>query len=165
MSALYQLAELYRDAEQTLADTDLPENVIADTLEGLSGTLQIKSTNVAMVMRNMEATVEAIDKAIADMTHRKKVIQNRADNLRAYLKQCMETAGITKIECPHFVLAIKKNPPKVVIDDAESVPADFMRIPELPAPEIDKKSIADALKSGIDVPGARLESGTRLDIK
>ena len=77
----------------------------------------------------------------------------------------MEVAGIQKIECPHFQLAIKKNPPSVDVFEPSIVPAEFMRQPDPPPLQIDKTAIKDALKAGAEVPGAVLVQGTRLDIK
>lgn len=165
MTKLYEIAETYRDAAQALENTDLDPQTVADTLEGLSGDLQLKSTNVAMVVRNLEATVEAIDAAIKQMQHRRQVIQNRADNIREYLKSCMETAGITKIECPYFRLVIRDNPESVAIDAVADLPPEYFRIPDPPPPEPDKKKIKEALRAGKEVPGARLVRGKRLEIK
>lgn len=45
------------------------------------------------------------------------------------------------------------------------LPAQFMRQPEPPLPAPDKTAIKDALKAGQDVPGARLATTNRLEIK
>jgi hydroxymethylpyrimidine/phosphomethylpyrimidine kinase len=67
MTALYELAHSYRDAAEKLADLDLPPEVIEDTLESLSGDLEVKATNTAMLVRNIEATAEKIKEAEAAM--------------------------------------------------------------------------------------------------
>lgn len=163
--ALYQLADLYLQDLQKLADLDLDEQTVADTLEGLSGELEVKATNVAAFTRNLEASAEAIKNAEAAMAARRRSIERRAESLRAYLKANMERVGIVKIESPQFCLAIKKNPPAVHVEAPELVPAEYMKTPPPPPPVLDKKSVADALKAGRDVPGCRLDQGTRLEIK
>ena len=163
--ALYQLADLYLADLSKLADLDLDEQTVADTLEGLSGELEVKATNVAMFARNLEASAEAIKGAEVQMAARRKAIENRALRMRQYLKDNMERTGILKIEGPHFALTIKKNPPAVHVEAQELVPAEFFNTPPPPPPALDKKRVAEALKAGKDVPGCRLEQGTRLDIK
>ena len=163
--ALYQLADLYLADLQKLADLDLDEQTIADTLEGLSGALEVKATNVAAFARNLEASAEAIKNAEAQMAARRKAIERRAERMRAYLKDNMERAGILKIDGPHFQLAIKKNPPGVHVEAQELVPVEFFKVPPPPPPALDKKAVGEALKAGKDVPGCRLEQGTRLEIK
>ena len=64
MTALYELAHDYRTAADKLADLDLPLEVIEDTLEGLSGDLEMKATNTAMLIRNIEANAAAIRPAM-----------------------------------------------------------------------------------------------------
>lgn len=163
--ALYQLAEVYLADLQRLADLDLDEQTVTDTLEGLSGEIEVKATNVAAFCRNLEASAEAIKGAESQMAARRKAIENRASRLREYLKQNMERTGILKIESPQFVLAIRRNPPAVHVEAQELVPAEFFNTPPPPPPALDKKRVGDALKAGRDVPGCRLEQGTRLEIK
>lgn len=165
LPALYELAREYRDAAERLADLDLDEQTVADTLEGLAGDLEVKATNVAMFARNLEATAAQIKDAEAQMAARRKAVENRATSLRRYLLVSMQQAGIQKIECPYFRLAVRDNPPAVDVFDAAQVPAEFMRQPETPPPAPDKTAIKDELKAGRDVPGCRLTVGQRLDIK
>ena len=165
MTALYEIAAEYRDAATKLAELDLDAQTIADTLEGLSGDLETKAQNVAFFVRNLEATAAAIKQAEADMSARRKAMENRADSLRRYIFESMTVAGIEKIECPHFRLAIKNNPAAVDVFEPGLVPASFMRTPEPTPPAPDKTAIKEALKAGQDVPGARLTSGQRLEIK
>lgn len=163
--ALYKLADQYTQAVEKLGDMDLPDDVVRDTLEGLAGELELKATNVAMFARNLEASAAAIKSAEAEMAARRKAIENRAAGIRSYLQAQMERTGISKIECPHFKLALRDNPPAVVIDAESQIPIRFMRIPDPPAPSPDKKALADALKAGEDVPGCHLARGKRLEIK
>lgn len=164
-TALYVLADEYLIAAQQLADLDLDPQTVADTLEGLSGALEVKATNVAMFARNLEASAEAIKAAEAQMAARRKSIENRAQAVRDYLKAQMERTGIKEIASPYFKLAIRTNPPAVVIDALGQIPEYFMKMPEPPPPSPDKKGIAAAIKAGKEVPGAHLEQSTRLEIK
>lgn len=165
---LYQVAAEYRDAANTLAELDLDEQTVADTLESMNGDLTLKSQNVAFVVRNLESAAEQITVAIEAMKARAEALQKRAERVREYLLQNMMMAGVQKIECPYFKLAVRENPPKVVVDDEKQIPASYMTDPVPPPPppsRPDKKLIAQALKDGHDVPGCRLERGKRLEIK
>lgn len=165
MTALYDLTNEFRDAAAKLEDLDLDEQTVADTLEGMAGELEAKAVSVAAFARNLEATAGSIKAAEADMAARRKALEKRADSLRAYLLRCMEAAGIKKIESPHFALTVKAKPPSVDVFDAEQLPADYMRQIEPPPPAPDKVLIGKALKDGFDVPGARLVTGNRLEVK
>lgn len=165
MTQLFLVAAQYRDMAAKLADLELDEQTIADTLEAEGGALVEKGTNVGFVIRNLEASAEAIKAAEAAMAARRKAIENRAARLRAYLLDGMRVAGIQKIDSPYFAISIRKNPPSVDVFDADQVPADYMKAPPPPPPAPDKKLIAQALKDGMDVPGCRLAQGERIEIK
>jgi hypothetical protein len=165
---LYQISAEYRAAADTLAELDMDEQTIADTLESISGDLTVKAQNVAFVIRNLEASAQQISVAVEHMNARAQALEKRAERVREYLLQNMLMAGVQKIECPYFKLAVKENPPKVVVDDEKQIPMAYMTDPAPPPPppsKPDKKLIAQALKDGNDVPGCRLERGKRLEIK
>lgn len=165
---LYELVGQYRALEALESSDDLPPEVIRDTLDGLEGQLQEKATNVGLFIRNLESTADAIDEAAVTMQARGTRLRARAKSLQDYLLFNMQAAGITKVESPYFTLAVKKNPPTVVIDSENMLPARFMRTPEPlppPKPAPDKKAIADAIRAGEEVPGAHSEQRERLEIK
>jgi len=165
MTALYELAHDYRNAADKLADLDLDPQTIEDTLESLSGDLEDKATNTAMLIRNLEASAAAIGDAEAQMAARRIALQNRAKRIKDYVLANMMVAGIQKIECPHFRLAVRDNPAAVEVYEPGLIPANFMRQPDPPPPAVDKTAIKEALKAGHDVPGCKLTVGKRLEIK
>lgn len=162
---LYVLADEYKEAIDCLSDMDLPEQAIMDTLESLRFPLEEKATNVAMFCRNLEASAAAIKEAEAKMAARRKSIEGRSDWLKSYLLGNMQQTGITKIDCPFFKISVRDNPAKVIVDDPDQIPAQFLIVPVAPPPSPDKKAIADAIKAGTDVPGCHLERGQRVEIK
>lgn len=165
MTTLFEIAANYRDMAAKLADLDLDETTIADTLEAEGGELQEKAQNVGFVVRNIEASAAAIKDAEAQMAARRKALENRAARLRAYLLDSMTMAGVDKIESPYFAIAIRKNPPSVEVLDEAQVPAGYFTSPPPPPPVLDRKLILAALKEGVDVPGCRIKQGQRVDIK
>jgi hypothetical protein len=162
--SLYTIAAEYRESLTKLADLDLDEQTLADTLEGMGGEIQVKATNVAAFCRDLEATAASIKDAEAQMKARRTAIENRATRLRKYLMDCMQMAEIQKIESPYFRLCIKNNPPAVEVFDERQVPQEFMKQPEPPPPSVNKTAVAAVLKTGQDVPGCRLTQSQRLEI-
>lgn len=162
---LYALAGEFKEAADKLAELDLDEVTLKDTLESLSGDLEAKATNTIMLVRNLEATAEQIKAAEKQMAERRKAYENRASRIRQYVMDTMIFAGIQKIECPLFKIALRDNPPSCVIDDEKQIPASYMTEPAPPPPTPDKKLIAQAIKDGFEVPGAHMERGQRLEVK
>lgn len=168
MTALYEIVAQYRSLEALEASEDLPPEVIRDTLEGLTGDLTVKATNVAKFILNSEAMADAVEGASKQMKLRAERIRKRAESVREYLRVNMQGAGITKIEATEFVLALKKNPPSVIVDDEAAIPEAFKVTPEPPPPPLprpDKALIKKAIQSGMTIAGCHLEQAERLDIR
>lgn len=160
---LYTIADQYLQDIEKLATLDLDDATFADTLESLQGDMEAKSTNVAAFIGNLEGSAKLIRESAKAQIERADAIEKRAERMRQYLLDNMLRTGITKIECPWFVLSVQKNPAKVVIDG--DVPSEFMRQPEPPPPAPDKKAIGAALKDGLEATWAHLEQSQRLVIK
>jgi hypothetical protein len=164
MTALYLLADEFRAAADKLADLDLPPEAVADTLESLSGELEVKAQNVAFMVRSLEASATACKEWAKAASERAKSIESRAESLRDYLSRCMQSCGIERIEGPGVTLSFRKSS-AVIVDEPGLIPALFVRQPPAPPPAPDKAAIADALKAGQEVPGAHLEIRKNLQIK
>jgi hypothetical protein len=162
---LYEIAKEFRQITDVLMDAGCDEQTLLDTLEGERWPLEVKAQNYAFVIRNLEASAEAIKAAEKQMADRRKAIENRARYMAERLKTGMEIAGVSKLECPYFAISIQKNPPSVDVFEPALVPAEFMTQPEPPPAVPNKAAIKDAIKAGRDVPGAMLAQGTRLAIK
>jgi hypothetical protein len=155
--SLYHMTEEYRQALEELTNADLPEEVVRDTLEALSGELYKKSEAVAAFTLNLDAELEAIKLVEKRITDKRKQLEKRTESLREYLLINMQKAGITEIRAldGSFTAKLGKGRPSVVIDDDKLLPDDseFVRWTKAP----NKVAIANALKDGRDVPGCRLE--------
>ena len=160
--ALYEIADQYLHDAKALADLDLPDDVIRDTLEGMKGEIEIKGANVAMFVRNLEASADAIKDAETRMAARRKAIEARAERIREYLKAQMERCEISAIDSPYVTLKIKKNPPKVIIDNEESIPSCCKTTKTVET--IDRAKVKAEIEAGHPI-AAHIEQGTRLEIK
>lgn len=165
LPALYVLANEYLQDIAKLQDLDLDPQTVADTLESLQGDMEVKATNVAMFVRNLDSLAEQIKQAEAQMAARRKAIEGRADAVREYLLSNMVRTGISKIESPYFKISVKQNPASVVINDETQIPAKYMRQPPIPSPVPDKKEIKAALEFGENIKGCELQRTVRLEIK
>ena len=164
MTSLFNLAAEYKSVSDKLHDSDLDEQTIADTLEGMAGELEVKATNVGFVIRNLDSMAEQIKQAEESMAKRRKAMENRAKWLKSYLLQNMLATGKTKIESPYFVISVRNNPESVVIDAESQIPDDYFR--EIPATfEPNKQAIKQAIQDGFTVPGVHLARTQSLQIK
>ena len=160
--SLYTMTDQYQQAFLDLADSDIPEDAINDTLEALEGELTIKAANVAAFVLNLEAEAEKIKAAEERIAARRKAYEAKAKRIRTYLKENMERAGIRKIEAMDGSFSATLTAPRasVVISNEIALPSSFIKLVRTP----DKAAIAAALKEGQEVPGAHLEHKAGLRI-
>lgn len=165
MTQLYILADEYRQAADKLADMDLPDDVIADTLEALAGDFETKATNVALFSRNLAVMAAAMLLAEAGIAARRKAVEARIDRVNGFLLANMQATGIKTIDSAYLRLSVRDNPPAVDVFDAAQVPAQYMLQPDPPPPSVDKAAVKAAFKAGEDVPGCRITQSQRLEVK
>lgn len=158
MSALYEISKQYQELA-TLAEAGDEDLAVAlkDTMEGIEGEFQEKGKALAMVTLNMDGDLDAIQAQIDRLSERKRVLVNRKESLKEYLRTNMEASGITKITHPLFTITLGKGKPIVVIDEESKIPDEFMNTKVTSTPS--KVDIAKAIKEGKEVPGAHSEIG------
>jgi len=158
MTALYEISKQYQELAK-LADAGDDELIVAlkDTMEGIEGEFQEKGKALAMVTLNMDGDLDAIQAQIDRLSERKRILQNRKDSLKEYLRTNMEASGITKITHPLFTITLGKGKPIVVIDEEAQIPDEYMNTKVTTTPM--KAEIAKAIKEGKEIPGAHSETG------
>ena len=102
LPVLYEIAKDYKDALEELSD--LEDEAVLDTLEGLKGTLEAKSENIIKYTQNLNGTIKAMKEAEKNMAERRKRLEKKTENIKKYVKSVMEENQITKIETegPHL---------------------------------------------------------------
>ena len=158
MSSLYDLTGQFKELAVLMdgADEDLAI-AVRDTLGAIEAEFNDKALAVSRVILNMDGDIEAVDAEIARLEERKRILCNRKGQIVDYLRENMEAAQITKISCPLFTITLAKGRNSVVVDDEKLLPDDLVSVKVTTTPN--KKAIADQLKAGKEIKGARLERG------
>ena len=134
-------------------------------LDALGGELQTKGENIGKFIINLLAASESFNNEIQRLERKKQASKALADRLKAYMKKCMEEAGIKKISTSLFDISIQKNggKPAITILDEKLVPARFLTV--VTETTVDKDGILAAKEGGEDVSAfAKIERGTHLRI-
>ena len=160
MATMHELTADYMTVLNMATDGETPPDVIADTLEAISGEIEIKAENSAVIMQELKA--DKIDAEIKRLTARKKAYETNADTIKDRIYNAMKTTGKEKFKTTLFSFTIGKNPVKLVIDDADKIPKKYL-IPQ-PA-KIDNAALKEELKSGKKCKYAHLEQSESLRIK
>jgi phage host-nuclease inhibitor protein Gam len=168
--SLYEIGNTYKELLEAIAEGEIPDEAIADTLAAVDGEFTDKADNIACFIKSLLAEKQAIKAEIDVLAERAKAKQNKADKLTDYLYQMFKLSGKQKIETSRNVMSIRKNPPSVQIDDEAAFigwaqtehKTDFLTIKD---PAVNKTTVKEALKAGMEIPHARLVSSEKLTIK
>ncbi len=98
----------------------------------------------------LKAQIEAYT---APLLAKAKAKENLVERLKAVVFEDMKNRGDKKIGDTERGWRIQNGPKKVEIVDEKAIPASFWH---QPPPELSKSEIADLLKAGGEVPGAKL---------
>ena len=160
---LYEITGAMKRVEEMLLNGEITEEATADTLDALKHELQTKGSGIVSVLRNFDATAEAIKVEIDRLKALKERHEKASERLKEYVKTCMVYADIDKIDCGIGKLSLRDSE-ATIIDDPEKIPAKFLTIiPESYKPNL--TAIKAAIKSGEDVPGAHIEERVNLQVR
>ena len=157
---LYEVTSEYQRFLYEVEQGNIPEEAIADTLEGIQGELTAKVDNIACLIKNTNAEIKALADEERALRERRQTKVNMVDRLKKYLVDALTDADIKKVEGTRAVVSLR-NSRSVEVDEGAELADEFLRIKSEP----DKTAIKDALQSGVSIDGARLISNTGAVIK
>lgn len=155
---LYELSLAFQDVQ----NMDLDPEVMKDTLDSIEDAIESKAENIAKLVRNLESDVSAYKEEEDRLKTKRQATENKVKWLKTYLEDNMKLTGKTKFKSGMFNFLIQKNPASVDITDEKAIPEEFLI--QQP-PKVDKTSLKEILKRGIEVPGAELKQTEGLRIR
>ena len=162
MSSLYHLTGELQYLLDMSTDPTVPEDVLKDTIEGVTGEIEVKAEGYAKVIAELKARKEALDKEADRMKSESKVIENSITRMKEALFQAMKVANKPKFKTELFSFTIKKNAPALDIPDEKLVSPEYL-IEQ--APKIDKERIKKDIKEGKEITWASLKQSESLIIR
>lgn len=155
---LYELSVAFQEVQ----NMDLDPEVMQDTLDSIEDAIENKAENIAKLIRNLESDVTAYKEEEERLKTKRQATENKVKWLKTYLEDNMKLTGKTKFKSGMFNFSIQKNPASVNITDEKIIPEEFLI--QQP-PKVDKTSLKEILKRGIEVPGAELKQTEGLRIR
>lgn len=155
---LYELSVAFQEVQ----NMDLDPEVMQDTLDSIEDAIENKAENIAKLIRNLESDVSAYKEEEDRLKTKRQSTENKVKWLKTYLEDNMKLTGKTKFKSGMFNFSIQKNPASVNIIDERIIPEEFLIQQQ---PKVDKTSLKEILKRGIEVPGAELKQTEGLRIR
>ncbi|RDY22850.1 hypothetical protein CHF27_011050 [Romboutsia maritimum] len=135
-------------------DAEMNEEVKSQIVEQIENMIEDKSENIIAVVRNYEATISAIKEEEKRLAENRKAKENKLSRLKEYTRECLERTGKMKVETNLGTVSLRKKPVSVVVEDEALIPALYKTTKEVVS--IDKVTIKDFLKKGMEIEGCRL---------
>ena len=155
---LYELSNALEKIEE-MSDDDTS---LLEYLDSVQMQVADKINNIVRFRRTTELTVEAIRNEEERLEKLRKLYENRNKRLKAYLAYCLKKMGKDKFESEVAKINFRKSD-TIVIDDISKLPKEF--VSEKTTFSANKTAIKEAIKKGIVVEGAHLETNENLIIK
>lgn len=150
--------DLLADIKAQGADDDA--ELVADAIEG--------ETNLPEAIA---AALDEIDEAeililgakakIAQIEGRVAMEEKRVERIRAAIERALVMVDQSEpMRLPTGTISIVRRAAQPIIEDEAAIPSRFFVPVPQPAPKLDKKALAKALRDKEQIPGARLDNGS-----
>lgn len=161
--SLYKIEESYLQLVEELIDNGgelTPE--LEEALKINKEDLTTKATNYGFVIKQLISESEIIDAEIDRLTELKKSRTKSIERLKSNMTMAMQLFGVDKIESPVLKISFRTSE-SVEIDDADSIPAEYMVTKITTQP--DKVKLKAAIKAGELTIGAHIQVNHNIQIK
>lgn len=159
MSTLYQITSEYL---QLLDMADEDDEAFLDTLESITGELEVKADGYGVVISEINAAIDKFDTEIKRLTDRKEKMENHVKTMKDRLKEAMIAMEKDEIQTEHFKFKVQNNGGKLPLNILGEVPDSYKRI----VYEDDNEKIRKDLEAGKKLKFAELGiRGKHLRIK
>ena len=133
--------------------------LVADSIEGETNFLEAIEAALAE-LDERDILIAGLEEKIKTFDARKKMMKDGSDRIRAMIEQAMVMTDQMSLRLATAMLSLTKRAPGLVVTNEADIPARFWVEQERPAPKLDKKALAAALKENEEVPGATLDNGS-----
>ena len=144
---LYEITDAYL----SLDEAEKTEDVIK-VLDGIKDEFDKKAENTVKVIRNFEADIQALRDEEKRLADKRRSLEKKKEDLKEYLYFNMERLNLQKINAGIFDINIQKNPQSIKIIDDATIPEKY----KIASYRIDKKTLKDDIKNGVEIEGAQL---------
>ena len=162
MGTLFNIVGEFEELYALATQEELDEQLFNDTLEALTGELEIKGAGYVAVIQQLDMEAKKA-KEIAEAFKMKADARiNAIGRMKDALKVAMTRIGTDKIDAGDYTIKLQKNGGKQPMLITDEVPNDYLKVIYEP----DKEKIRQALEEGTELSFAHLEErGKHIAIK
>lgn len=159
---LYELtAERQAAIDALEVDPETGEVTGFEAFDALDMAFEDKLEAYGISIKNLLSEAGQLDAERKVLQERSDTAKKKAESLKARVSEAMQAAGKDKYRTARVELSFRKSE-AVEIDGRTKLDEKYLRYKK---PEPDKTAIKQALKTGIEIPGAALVTKRNLQIK
>ena len=162
---LYEINNAILAAIAEGIDPETGEIVNTDALDALTAAREEKIDNIACYIKNLTADAKAIREEEVKLAERRRAMENKAERLTKYLS--MTVGEGEKFSSPRAQIGWRKSSKVEVSSDfvmwAQKYGHDDLLNYSEPKPAL--AAIKDAIKGGMEIPGAEIVTTSSIQIK
>lgn len=167
MMTLYDLTEeekelynLIESGEAIDLETGEIDAGVAEQLAFNKRDYEKKVDNIVCYIKSLDALAEGIKQEKEKLAKRQQSTNKKIESLKRYLDMNLKLIGRTEVVTARSRITYRNTSGSVEILDEKSIPEQYCSYER----KISKSAISDALKQGIEVPGAKLNTEPKLQI-
>ena len=155
---LYELSENYLKVLEMAEDG---EDNLLDTLESIEYEIEDKAENIAKILKSLEGNQAALKVEEERLYAKRKSMENKSKELKAYLEEQMIKTGKTKFKTELFSFGIQKNAPSLDVTSEKNIPEEFYVIER----KLQRTELLKAVKDGLEIDGVGIKQSESLRIR
>ena len=163
---LYEFVQEKQNLLNYIASLDEEElqlsDAVGDTLDALNEAIEAKAEDVASFIFSLQADSAALKQEEQRLAERRRLNDAKIERMKTYLHDMLEDAQLDRVKGLKYTISFRKST-SVNVLDLDTLPEALKRTKTIV--EADKTAIKEALKQGLDVPGAVLVDNRNLNIR
>lgn len=135
--SLFGLVGKFKELYAMLTDADeSEEQVISDTLEAVTGEIEVKGEGYIALINQLSMEEDACDRQIKEWQYRKKVRTNAIKRLKDRLGKALIDLGVKEIKAGNHIIKMRNNggalPLRFFTETASDIPLEKVDINTIP---------------------------------
>lgn len=159
MATLYELTESAKALYELLANEEIDEQTVNDTLEAMG--VDEKIENYCKLIRQFEADAEVYKAEETRLYNKRKTTENAIKRLKETIVRYMEQTDNKKVKAGTFDVGLSSSQ-SVNITDINKIPAGLLLPTE---PKANKTAIKKMILEGAEIEGAEIVTNKGVRIR
>ena len=165
---LYELTNDYRALMNAIDNDEIPEEAVNDTLEAITGEIEVKADEIACLLKNLNADIAAFKAEETRLAERRKQKERMYERIKKYLSEELLKANVTSVDTARNKISFRRSESVSIADEGKFLAWAVIHRDDLikygdPAPKL--TAIKQAIQSGTVIEGVTIKTSNNIQLK